>query len=115
LKAAGGGGAFDPKEARVAILEEGFKRIELKLDKLVESVAEIKGQLSAMPSAETFGEIKRSLGKLEGMPTAIAFGELKGRVDSLPTTGQMAAIISIAGGVVTLILKWPEIIALLHR
>lgn len=115
LKAAGGGGTFDPMEARVATLEEGFKRIELKLDRLVESVAEMKGQLSAMPSAETFGDIKRSLGRLEEMPTAIAFGELKGRVDSLPTTGKMAAIVSIAGGVVALILKWPEILALLHR
>ena len=115
LKAGGGGGTFDAMEARVAILEDGFKRIELKLDRLVESVAEMKGQLSAMPSAETFGDIKRSLGRLEEMQTAIAFGELKGRVDSLPTTGQVAAIISIVGGAVTFVLKWPEIVTLLHK
>ena len=103
LKAAGGGGTFDPMEARVAILEEGFKRIELKLDRLVESVAEIKGQLSAMQSAETFGEIKHSLGKLEG------------RVDSLPTISKMAGLIAIAVGVLALLAKWPEVLAQLGR
>jgi hypothetical protein len=103
LKTGGGGGTFDPMEARVAILEEGFKRIELKLDKLVESVAEMKGQLSAMPSAETFGEIQHALGKLEG------------RVDSLPTISKMAGLIAIAVGVLALLAKWPELLAQLSR
>jgi hypothetical protein len=103
LKAGGGSGTFDPMEARVAILEEGFKRIELKLDKLVESVAEIKGQLSVMPSAETFGELNRSLGRLEG------------RVDTLPTTSKMAALMAIAVGVVALLAKWPEVLAQISR
>ena len=103
LKATGGGGTFDPMEARVAILEEGFRRIELKLDQLVESVAELKGQLSAMPSAETFGDINRSLGRLEG------------RVDGLPTISKIAGLIAIAVGVLALLAKWPELVAQLSR
>lgn len=103
LKASGGGGTFDPMEARVAILEDGFRRIELKLDTLVESVAELKGQLNAMPSAETFGTIERSLGRLEG------------RVDSLPTISKMAGLIAIAVGVLALLAKWPEVLAQISR
>ena len=96
LKAAGGGGTSGPMDPRIDALEKAFLRMEVKLDAIATDVAFLKG-------------------KVEGMPTAIAFGELKGRVDSLPTTGKMAAIVSIAGGIVTLILKWPDIIALLHR
>jgi hypothetical protein len=97
-------------EARVAIPEEGFRRIELKLDKLVDGVAElkarvaeIKGHLSAMPSAETFGEIRHALGKLEG------------RVDSLPTTSKTAGLIAIAVGNLALLAKWPEVLSQLSR
>ena len=96
LKAAGGGGTSGPMDPRVDALEKAFLRMDVKLDAITTDLAYVKG-------------------KLEGMPTAIAFGELKGRVDSLPTTGKIAAIISIAGGLVALILKLPEILAFLQR
>ncbi|UZE51878.1 hypothetical protein ONR75_15705 [Rhodopseudomonas sp. P2A-2r] len=51
LNSGGGGGTFDPMEPRVAALEKSFDRIEKKLDGLVTDVAEMKGQLKAMPTA----------------------------------------------------------------
>jgi hypothetical protein len=51
LKSGGGGGTFDPMERRVSALEEGFKRIEPKLDTVVKDTSEIKGRLSAMPTS----------------------------------------------------------------
>lgn len=51
LKGGGGDGTLDDMEHRVATLEKGFERIEKKIDGLVTDVAEIKGQLKAMPTA----------------------------------------------------------------
>ncbi|MBB3944678.1 hypothetical protein GGQ73_000603 [Rhizobium skierniewicense] len=84
LKSGGGGGTFDGMEPRVRALEDDMKR-------LLQDTAEIKGMLRSAPSA-------------------VAFGELKGRVDSLPTTAKMAAIISLAVGVLTLLTRWHDIV-----
>lgn len=93
LSSGGGGGTFDGMEARVEALEKKFDRIESKLDSIGTDMAYIKG-------------------KLEGMPSAAAFGELKGRVDSLPTTAKVSAIIGVAVGLVTLVTRWPDVIGL---
>lgn len=97
LKSSGGGGTYDDMEPRVIALEEGLKRIEGKIDTLVERTFEMKGQLSAMPSAVTFGDIRGALGKLEG------------RIDRLPTTAKVGALVGIIGGVVLILTKWLEI------
>jgi hypothetical protein len=96
LKSGGGDGTFDDMEPRVAALEKGFERIERKIDGLVTDVAEMKGQLKAMP-------------------TAISFGELKGRVDSLPTTAKISALFGIAVAVITIVTKWQDVTALFHH
>lgn len=101
LRGGGGDGTFDDMEARVSNLEKRFDSFETKLDSLIASMAEVKGQLSAMPSASTFGDIKGAL------------GELKGRVDSLPTTATIATIVGIFSGLALLITKWPELRAIL--
>lgn len=85
LKSGGGGGTFDGMEARVKSLEDDMK-------KLLQDTAEIKGMLRNMPSAESFGH-------------------LKGRVDSLPTTAKVATIISIAVGLMTLIVRWQDLVS----
>jgi hypothetical protein len=102
LKSGGPGGTSGGMEARVKSLEDGQKRVEEKLDKLVTQSSEIKGQLSAMPSAATFGDIKGSLGKLEG------------RVDALPTTAKAATFFAIAVAIITIVTKWSELKAALH-
>jgi hypothetical protein len=103
LPSGGGGGTYDGMEARVAALEGKFDRIEAKLDGLVSDVSSIRADVA---------EIK---GKLSGLPNAYEFGQLKGRVDSLPTTAKVGTIVAIAVGIVTLVLRWPEVAALLAR
>ncbi|TLX12109.1 hypothetical protein [Rhizobium sp. MHM7A] len=90
LKSGGGGGTFDDMEARVEALEKKFDKIEGKLDGIANDMAYIKG-------------------KIEGFPSASSFGELKGRVDSLPTTAKVAAIVGMIGVGVTIIAKWAEL------
>ncbi len=87
LKSGGGGGTFDGMETRVKSLEEDMK-------KLLQDTAEIKGMLRAAPSA-------------------IEFGELKGRVNSLPTTSKVAALLAIAVAVITVITRWSDLMAAL--
>ncbi|MDB5579649.1 MAG: hypothetical protein JWR80_4825 [Bradyrhizobium sp.] len=94
LKSGGGGGTFDPMEPRVKALEDRFAKMDSKLDAIGTDLAYIKG-------------------KLEGMPTAIAFGELKGRVDSLPTTTKAATLLGIAVAIMTIVVKWHELLAYL--
>lgn len=89
LKSGGGGGTFDGMEARVKSLEDDMK-------KLLQDTAEIKGMLRAAPSA-------------------IEFGELKGRVNALPTTAKVAGIVSMVGVLVTLALRWTEILAIFPK
>lgn len=50
LKSGGGDGTFDDMLRRVEALEKGFERIESKIDTMKTDVAEIKGQLKAMPT-----------------------------------------------------------------
>ncbi|MCK1706131.1 hypothetical protein IVA86_33200 [Bradyrhizobium sp. 146] len=102
LKGGGSDGTFDDMEARVSALEEGLKRIENKLDQLGDRTSEMKGQLSGMPSAATFGDIKGALGKLEG------------RVDALPTTAKLGALLALAVAAITIVTKWSELMAALR-
>lgn len=85
MKSGHGGGTFD-MEARVKTLEDDMK-------KLLQDTAEIKGMLRAAPSA-------------------IDFGELNGRVNVLPTTAKVAGIFGMAGVLITLALRWTEILAI---
>jgi hypothetical protein len=89
-------------DGRITALEASHRRIEDKLDGLVTQTAELKGQLGAMPSATTFGEIKGALGKLEG------------RVETLPTTAKLAALLAIAVAAITILTKWAELKAAFH-
>ena len=99
LHRGGGGGTFGGMEQRVKTLEDKFDRMEVKIDAILTDLSFIKGQLSGMPSATTFGDISGRLGKLEG------------RVDSLPTTAKAAALLGIAIAAMTFILKFHEIMA----
>lgn len=83
LKEGDGGGTFNAMEQRVKALEDDMKRI-------LQDTAEIKGMLRAAPSA-------------------IEFGELKGRVNSLPTMGKAAAMLSIATAVIVILNNWAAI------
>ena len=89
LKSGDGSGTFNGMEARVKSLEDDMK-------KLLQDTAEIKGMLRAAPSA-------------------IEFGELKGRVNALPTTAKVAGIVSMVGVLVTLALRWTEILSFLPK
>lgn len=73
-------GTIDAMEQRVKALEDDMKRV-------LQDTAEIKGMLRAAPSA-------------------IEFGELKGRVNSLPTMGKAAAMLSIATAVIVILNNW---------
>lgn len=96
LKGGGGDGTSNEMEARVKALEDRFTRVETKLDAIATDIAYMKG-------------------KMEGLPTAIVFGELKGRVDSLPTTAKIAAVVGMVVGpiglIVTILLRWSDIVA----
>lgn len=83
LKDRDGGGTFDAMEQRVKAVEDDMKRV-------LQDTAEIKGMLRAAPSA-------------------IEFGELKGRVNSLPTMGKAAAMLSIATAVIVMLNNWTAI------
>jgi hypothetical protein len=83
LKDSDGGGTFEAMEQRVKALEDDMKRV-------LQDTAEIKGMLRAAPSA-------------------IEFGELKGRVNSLPTMGKAAAMLSIATAVIVILNNWTAI------
>lgn len=102
LKGGGSDGTFGDMEARVSALEEGLKRIEAKLDQLGDRTSEMKGQLSAMPTAATFGDIKGALGKLEG------------RVDALPTTTKLGVLLGLMVAAITIVTKWSELMAALR-
>ncbi|MGC4408722.1 MULTISPECIES: hypothetical protein [Rhizobium] len=83
MKDSDGGGTFGAMEHRVKALEDTMKRV-------LQDTAEIKGMLRAAPSA-------------------IEFGELKGRVDSLPTMGKAAAMLSIATAVIVILNNWTAV------
>ncbi len=76
-------GTFEAMEQRVKALEDDMKRV-------LQDTAEIKGMLRAAPSA-------------------IEFGELKGRVNSLPTMGKAAAMLSIATAVIVILNNWTAV------
>jgi hypothetical protein len=65
------------------------------------------GTFDAMEQrVKVLDEIK---GMLRAAPSAIEFGELKGRVNSLPTTGKAAAMLSIATAVIVILNNWTAI------
>lgn len=76
-------GTIDAMEQRVKALEDDMKRV-------LQDTAEIKGMLRAAPSA-------------------IGFGELKGSVNSLPTMGEAAAMLSIATAVIVILHNWTAV------
>ena len=83
LQQSNSSGTFDAMEQRVKALEDDMKRV-------LQDTAEIKGMLRAAPSA-------------------IEFGELKGRVNSLPTMGKAAAMLSIATAVIVILNNWTAV------
>jgi hypothetical protein len=104
LKGGGSGGTSGGMDdGRITAIEKRLDRFEAKFDMLIDRVSEMKGQLGAMPSAATFGEIKGALGKLEG------------RIDSLPSTAKMSGIVAIVTGIAVFLLKAPELVALFHK
>jgi hypothetical protein len=62
------------RKSKGQLLAAGCRAAFAEIDGLVTDVAEMKGQLKAMP-------------------TAISFGKLKGRADSLPATAKVAALL----------------------
>lgn len=97
LKGGGSDGTFDDMEPRVKALEDGQKSILEKLEKLMVQSGELKGQLTGMPSAATFGTISEKL------------GELKGRIDRLPSTAKIGTLFAIAVAIVTIATRWSDI------
>lgn len=89
LKSGGGGDRFDPMEGRVKALEDGMARIEPKLDALVASVAELKGQVGMMPTAHMFGDLRAQVATLTERITHLPS---KGFV----VTSTLAALVVIA-------------------
>jgi hypothetical protein len=84
------------KEIKGAFARSGLPR-DFRRDRwLVTDVAEMKGQLKAMP-------------------IAISFGKLKGRADSRPTTAKVAALFSIGVAGITVVTKWRDLSALFHH
>lgn len=110
LKSGDGSGTFGGMEQRVAALEAKTDRIETKLDGLVASFADFKSDLK--PLIKDVAEIK---GHINGMPSAQAFGELKGRVDSLPTTAKISSLLALAVAIAGLAFNWAPILAALKR
>lgn len=112
----GGGGppGGSELEARVSALEGRFERIDGKLDTILTDVAVMKSTLATKDDMHALASgVSGMNGRLQMMPSAATLGELKGRVDSLPTTGKVAALLGIAVAIVTLFTKWPEISVLL--
>jgi hypothetical protein len=70
-------------EYKLGALEDDLKRV-------LQDTAEIKAMLRAAPSA-------------------IEFGELKSRVNSLPTMGKAAAMLSIATAVIVILNNWTAV------
>jgi hypothetical protein len=68
-------------------MEQRVKALEDDMKRLLQDTAEIKGMLHAAPSA-------------------IEFGEFKGRVNSLPTMGKAAAMLSIETAVIVILNNW---------
>lgn len=84
----------------------GDNDLEARVKKLEDETGDIRRDLKALlvDSAEMKG-------MLRGMPSATAFGELKGRVESLPTTSKVAALLGVAVALVTIATKWNELTA----
>lgn len=51
LKGGGGGGTYDPMEARVKALEDRFEKMDGKLDAIVKDLADIKAKVANLPTA----------------------------------------------------------------
>jgi hypothetical protein len=66
LRGEGGGGTSGPMEPRIIALEEGFKRIEQKLDRLGSDIADVKSDVKSL--VPDLAELK---GQVRAMPTAI--------------------------------------------
>ena len=82
-----GGPTGDGIEHRVSALERSFETINSKLDKLVESVGDLRVGIARIEE------------RLEHKASASEVAAIKGRVDALPTTWQMIALVfSILGG-----------------
>ncbi|WP_201829572.1 hypothetical protein [Microvirga zambiensis] len=72
-------------EARVTALEENFKKIDGKLDKLIETVGDFRRNTEVhLASIEAELKIRAS---------ATDLAEVKGRVSNLPTTLQLLAFV----------------------
>jgi hypothetical protein len=72
-------------EARVTALEDNFKKIDGKLDKLIESVTDFRRTNdSRLASIEA---------ELKHKASAADLAEVKGRVNSLPSTMQLLAFV----------------------
>lgn len=97
LKGGDGGGTFDPMEARVIALEATTKRIEDKLDKVLDKTGKIEI------------DIARLDGKVSALPNAESFGHLRGRVDSLPTIPKIAGLFAIIGVLISIASNWEKV------
>ncbi|MBN9044850.1 MAG: hypothetical protein J0H18_04190 [Rhizobiales bacterium] len=107
LQGGGGGNTFDPMEARVSALEAASKRIEEKLDKLIDKLGQIEVEIVRLD-----GRISTMDAKVEALPSAEAFGHLRGRVDSLPTISKVAGLLTIAVAAITILNNWQSLVSL---
>lgn len=82
----------------------GGDDLEARVSRLEGDMSEIKTDLKAIR-----GDLSYMKGKFESAPNARDFGELKGRVDSLPTTAKLAALLAIAVAVITILNNWDKI------
>lgn len=101
MKGGGGDGTFDDMEARVKALEDDMKEIKSDLKKLLIDTAEVKGRLSAVAMKSDIEAIK---GDILPKVTDLS-GQMKG------TLGFWQFLL-VVGGVLAIILRWPELFRL---
>lgn len=85
--------------------------MEARITSLENDVKEIKSDVKSL--SKNFSEASKELAEIKGMltslPSAESFGHLRGRIDSLPTTAKMAVLLTMAVAVMTIVTKGSEI------
>lgn len=85
-------------EFRVKRLEDDSKETRADLKAIMNTLAEIKGTMSGLATKSELGDVRVALGKLET------------RVEKLPSTGKVATYLAIAVALITIAVRWSDLI-----
>lgn len=108
-----GSGDGDDLEPRVKALEENFAKVDRKLDSIAADIGGLKVQIAGMDgratSLATSADLRELKGSISGLASNERVAKIETRIEKLPTTARLVAILGLCSTVLIIALNSQKI------